>query len=254
MSDQKYRISGWERFQHYKKPRPAWIKLHRTLLDDQDFQALSVRSRALLVMLWLIAAESEEGTIPSSSDVAWRLRLPPREVAFDISQLSHYLEPLYTDSSDDLASDRDRDREETEREGEGECSRKKSRAQTPKEKHLDYVLLSKDEHEKLKAVMNGQVNEMIERLNNYIGSKGVKYKSHYHTIMAWYRKDQEGKILPPIEPPKPLCIRCKSDPAVEGGLCKVCAKSAARNIKEQPATDEVDVMGLVRNLAEDLKA
>jgi len=27
-------------------------------------------------------------------------------------------------------------------------------------------------------------------LDNYIGSKGKKYKSHYHTILNWYRRDQ----------------------------------------------------------------
>jgi hypothetical protein len=31
--------------------------------------------------------------------------------------------------------------------------------------------------------------EKIERLNNYIGSSGKKYKSHYHTILNWSRND-----------------------------------------------------------------
>lgn len=30
---------------------------------------------------------------------------------------------------------------------------------------------------------------MIERLNNYIGSTGKKYRSHYHTILNWFTKD-----------------------------------------------------------------
>jgi len=32
--------------------------------------------------------------------------------------------------------------------------------------------------------------DYIERLDNYIGSKGKKYKSHYHTILSWVRKDE----------------------------------------------------------------
>jgi len=34
---------------------------------------------------------------------------------------------------------------------------------------------------------------MITKLNNYIGSKGKKYKSHYHTILNWSRRDIEQK-------------------------------------------------------------
>ena len=35
--------------------------------------------------------------------------------------------------------------------------------------------------------------DFIERLNNYIGSTGKRYKSHYHTILNWYRKDGDNK-------------------------------------------------------------
>ena len=32
---------------------------------------------------------------------------------------------------------------------------------------------------------------MIERLDNYIGSTGKKYASHYHTILNWIRMDAD---------------------------------------------------------------
>jgi hypothetical protein len=33
--------------------------------------------------------------------------------------------------------------------------------------------------------------QRIEDLNNYIGSKGKQYKSHYHTILNWKRMDEK---------------------------------------------------------------
>jgi len=61
---------------------------------------------------------------------------------------------------------------------------------TPKTKYLDFVLLTQEEYDKLVAEFGVEsAQERIARLNDYIGSKGVKYKSHYHTILTWARKD-----------------------------------------------------------------
>ena len=62
---------------------------------------------------------------------------------------------------------------------------------TPKTKYLDFVLLTDDEHSKLKEKFNSRLPSLIENLNNYIGSKGKKYKSHYHTILSWERKNNK---------------------------------------------------------------
>lgn len=61
-----------------------------------------------------------------------------------------------------------------------------------KEKYLDFVLLTEEEHKKLlNKLGKNRTEEMIERLNNYIGSQGKKYKSHYFTILSWDRKDPD---------------------------------------------------------------
>lgn len=60
-----------------------------------------------------------------------------------------------------------------------------------KNKFLDFVLLTPEEHAKLVDKFGEQgANDRIGRLNDYIGSKGAKYASHYHTILNWARKDQ----------------------------------------------------------------
>jgi len=59
-----------------------------------------------------------------------------------------------------------------------------------KEKHIELVFLSKDEFKKLTQDYGPEaVNSKIEDLNNYIASTGKKYKSHYHTIRNWMKRD-----------------------------------------------------------------
>ncbi len=63
-----------------------------------------------------------------------------------------------------------------------------------KEKRLfsEFVYLTEDEHEKLlEKFGEEETKNRVERLNNYIGSKGAKYKSHYHTILTWANRDKE---------------------------------------------------------------
>lgn len=73
-----------------------------------------------------------------------------------------------------------------------------------KVKRLDYVWLTSDEWVRLSERMGMKnLTAFIERLNGYIGQIGekkaaAKYRSHYHTILNWYRRDlDDGKIRPP---------------------------------------------------------
>lgn len=53
-------------------------------------------------------------------------------------------------------------------------------------KYLEFVYLTEKEHKKLIDTFGqSKTEEYIRRLNDYIGSKGKKYKSHYHTILVW---------------------------------------------------------------------
>ena len=66
------------------------------------------------------------------------------------------------------------------------------------------VLLTESELEKL-AEEIPDYNEYIEKLSHYIESHGKKYKSHYATILAWHRKDEEEKTskTPTVEQQQP---------------------------------------------------
>ena len=69
--------------------------------------------------------------------------------------------------------------------------KKETKEKKVKNRHLDFVLLTDDEYNKLIEKYWKWVTERkIEDLNNYIGSKWKKYKSHYFTILEWLRKDK----------------------------------------------------------------
>lgn len=55
------------------------------------------------------------------------------------------------------------------------------------------VLLSDSDLEKLEKEFPDDWKERIERLSEYIESKGVKYKNHLATIRAWARKNAPKK-------------------------------------------------------------
>ena len=54
------------------------------------------------------------------------------------------------------------------------------------------VLLTDEEYQWLKEKFQDKTDEYIERLSGYLESTGKdKYKSHYATILNWYRRDKE---------------------------------------------------------------
>jgi hypothetical protein len=87
VSDLVLRVKNWSDFQHYKDRSPAWIKLHRTLLDNIDFYKLSDCAGRTLILLWLIASEND-GKVPEIKEAAWRLRMSPEKMASIYGELA----------------------------------------------------------------------------------------------------------------------------------------------------------------------
>jgi AraC-like DNA-binding protein len=116
-------VKNWGSFQHYKDRRPQWIKLHHELLDDYEFHCLPVASRALAPCIWLLASESEDGSIDYDlKKISFRLHLSEVELQQALKPLIEssfiYVEQ---DASDVLAETEqnaslEKRREETERE------------------------------------------------------------------------------------------------------------------------------------------
>lgn len=84
------RIKDWNEFQHYKTRNPPWIKLHKKLLDDPEFHALSGDASKTLAMCWLIASENN-GYLPAIEKLAFRLRIDSTMLAKHLIELKHWL-------------------------------------------------------------------------------------------------------------------------------------------------------------------
>ncbi len=80
-------IPKWDEFQHYKNRDPAWIKLHRTLGSDPEWQQLSGHDRAVLVGLWLEYASSNCRIRLDTRSITRRLAL--RVTTTTIQRLVH---------------------------------------------------------------------------------------------------------------------------------------------------------------------
>lgn len=61
------RIKNWDKFQHYRDRDPPWIKLHRELLEDYEFQRLQDASKLHLILIWLFASH-HHGRIPNDAE------------------------------------------------------------------------------------------------------------------------------------------------------------------------------------------
>lgn len=118
----KAMVKNWAEFQHYKDRSPPWLKLHRSLLDDFDYQRLPIASKALAPMIWLIAAESKDGEVDVSPDyLSFRLRWPVEEVRDGLSALiekgfliiaSGTLADCYQDATPEREGETERETEE----------------------------------------------------------------------------------------------------------------------------------------------
>jgi len=81
------KISNWNQFTQYKDRKPLWIKLQRDLLDDRTWHALSDRAAKTLVMLWLLASETEGEVVGGIETISFRLRMGKEDVQIAINEL-----------------------------------------------------------------------------------------------------------------------------------------------------------------------
>ena len=136
---------NWSQFQHYKNRNPPWIKLHKPLLDDYEFQCLPLASKALAPMLWLLASESQEhetGAIDGDyKKLAFRLRLTEKVLEEAIKALID--KGFFTVEDDDSALLAERKRLAIlEKEKEAEAEREKE-AETDRQNGLDFTAWGK---------------------------------------------------------------------------------------------------------------
>ena len=171
------KIVDWDKFQHYTKRNPPWIKLHTSLLDNEAFECLHNDSKVLLICLWLFTARKGNGEI--LANLAYLQRKLPVGKKVNLQPLmdAGFIE-CYQDDSKVLDLDRDRDRDKTETEKE------------TKKKYLSHVFLSETEYKKLiERFGKFDTLKKIKDLDDGIAIHGYKYKDHYRVILKWAEDD-----------------------------------------------------------------
>ena len=68
------RVTNWRKWQSYRGDRgqPPWIKVHRCVMRNPEWVALSDGQRGQLVAIWLLAAD-HDGVIPASAQIIRKL-------------------------------------------------------------------------------------------------------------------------------------------------------------------------------------
>lgn len=83
----------------------------------------------------------------------------------------------------DKEKDKDKDKDKKEKDISIEISKKEFG-------EFENVVLTGEEHEKLVDSLGDiGAREYIERLSSYLAQSGKQYKSHYATMLNWWRKD-----------------------------------------------------------------
>ena len=115
------KIKNWSKFQHFKDRKPPWVKLYRDVLDDMEWYELDPLASKVLVMCWLIASE-DDGCLPNSKTLAFRLRMTEKQTIDCLNKLSHWLEQ---DDINAISEQYQTDSLETETEKETETKKEK---------------------------------------------------------------------------------------------------------------------------------
>lgn len=133
------RIKNWKKHQHFKDRKPPWIKLYREILDDIEWHELEPSAAKVLVMLWLIASESN-GELPGLKTLSFRLRMPEKDVISSCNLLKHWLgqDDISAISEEDQSDSVER---ETETEEETDILSPENQATTPVCPHLEILEL-----------------------------------------------------------------------------------------------------------------
>lgn len=210
-----YQIPEWSSFQSYKDRCPPWIRLHRRLLDNFKYQKMSAEARALLPMLWLIAAEDENPVTGllriRNEEIAFRLRRPEKDIAAAISEiiLNGFLVDLnpeestsYESVTESLRNCHSETETETKTKTEAKkniCSkRKKKKPEIQKNRFSEFWEAfprqrrgSRDKAEKAyaAATLRGREEHILSGLHSYASSDEVA-RGYAKGAAAWLNDDR----------------------------------------------------------------
>ena len=213
---QKMEIKNWSKFQHFKDRKPPWVKLYRDLLDDIEWHELDPKAAKVLVMLWLIASE-DEGRIPPTKTLAFRLRMTEKQTNDCLNKLSHWLE------QDDINTISERyqdDSLETERETETDKEKEAETRRGTKGSRLsaDWVLPEDWESWARQERPDLNPQKVGEQFKDFwiakAGAAGVKL-DWQATWRNWVRNQRQERLNPADIAKVTVPSKVERDPALQ---------------------------------------
>lgn len=115
------KIRNWDRWQSYRRDRgqPPWIKIHRKLMRDPNWVALSDAEKGQLIAMWLLAADND-GHIPRDEGTIQKLCYLDKKPDLQMFVNKGFLEKWRQDDANMTTSIDKLDATETETETEKE--------------------------------------------------------------------------------------------------------------------------------------
>lgn len=181
-------VKNFNKYQHYGKRNPPWIKLYKSILTDHAFLKLPSRSRYLYIGLLILASECDNKVANDPAYIGHRL-------AISVAELD--LRPLFR-AGFLLASDRTirrlRDREESETEteerqsrGEGERTRPSGNGRCAFPLDFEFTSDRKEWAEKQGVHAALEFN----RFRDYHKARDTRFKDWDAAWRNWVRKAKE---------------------------------------------------------------
>lgn len=218
-----YRIKNWARFQHFKDRKPPWIKLYRDLLDDLEWHKLDGGSAKMLTALWLIASE-RGGDLPDVATIAFRVRLPEKQVKSTISNLSHWVLRI----DDSAISPRCHDdplETETETETEGETETEERPRKRGSRLPDDWQPGAEDIRYATEHGLDfARVAEVFRNYWHAAAGKGAVKLDWSATWRNWVLRDAKDVPRKPADKPVPTTAQIQAERAKAAGQNRAVAE------------------------------
>jgi hypothetical protein len=162
----------------YKDRQHIWAKIYWKIFIDESYQELCEIDRHRLIGLIVFETYIQKPVALTNINLTllgWDIKKRP--ISLTIQMLHKFVEVRNENVTQSRVEESRIDKNRID-----------------KTLYKEFVYLTDEEHQKLiDNFGQKQADDFITRLNNYIGSKGTKYKSHYHTILNWVEKETPKK-------------------------------------------------------------
>jgi ribosomal protein L12E/L44/L45/RPP1/RPP2 len=203
-----FRVSNFEKYQHYKDRSPPWIKLYNSMLDSYSFSCLQDASKFHAIAITLLASRTENKMQYDNRWVKWAIRAT-EEVNLDTLLDAGFIEIIQDSTENDsnmlaqsyqpaIPEERRGEREEKE---EIEESNASNSLAPPKEPSPTSLSLSKEHLDICKEKKLNVEFEIEKYLNNRKNTGKTPSEADF---LLWLTRSFPNKNIPQLPPAKAL--------------------------------------------------